>query len=165
MSKTLCFWLTHKVDHYKSLLGFFVTGFLYLQRLHRFCTPFFSSVTRRQESEWMSKHCQKLKCEVKEFCQINKLFSSKLICRYTFHNVAFGHFIPSTVLFTLQITLNLSPLCSLLSSFTTLPPHLKSYLSNSSSQSSANKARFIKFCKLLSTYLLFIRRVQEKQFC
>ena len=41
------------------------------------------------------------------------------------YHIAFGHFTPSTVLFSLQITLNLSSSCSLLRSFTTLPPHFR----------------------------------------
>ena len=39
------------------------------------------------------------------------------------------------------------------------------FVKHNSPESSTNKARFRKFCKRLSIYLLFIRCVQEKQFC
>ena len=71
--------------------------------------------------------------------------------------------------FFLNLALNLSPFCSLLCSFTALPPHFRLrvllFVKHNSPGSSTNKARFRKFCKHLSIYPLFIRCVQEKQFC
>ena len=70
--------------------------------------------------------------------------------------------------FFLNLASNISPFCSLLCLFTTLPPHfrVKVLLSvkHSSLESLTNKARFRRFCKRLSIYPLFILRVQEKQF-
>ena len=96
--------MIHKVDHFKKVFlchrtsvysGFICSACLFL------------SVTRRQETEWMSKHCQKVRFKVKEsFCQISELFLPKLmyIYIYALHHITFAHFIPSTVLFSLQIS-------------------------------------------------------------
>ena len=71
--------------------------------------------------------------------------------------------------FFLNLALNLSLFCSLLRSFTALSPDFRVkallFVKHNSPESSANKARFRKFCKRLSIYLLFIRCVQEIQFC
>ena len=67
----------------------------------------------------------------------------------------------------LNLALNLLLFCSLLCSFTDLPPHFRVkvllFVKPSSPESSTNNARFRKFCKRLSIYPLFIRWVQEKQ--
>ena len=74
-----------------------------------------------------------------------------------------------TIFFFLNLSLNLSSFCSLLCSFTNLPPHFRvkvlSFIKHNSPESSTSKARFRKFSKHLSIYPLFIRCVQEKQFC
>ena len=70
--------------------------------------------------------------------------------------------------FYLNLALNLPPFCSLLRSFTALPPYfiVKGLLlvKHISPESLTNKAQFRKFCKRLSVYTLLIRFVQ-KQFC
>ena len=58
----------------------------------------FLSVTRKQEREWMSKQSQKLSFTVKE--SFVKLVNSFRQSQY----IVFGHFILSTVLFSLQIS-------------------------------------------------------------
>ena len=69
----------------------------------------------------------------------------------------------------LNLALNLLLFCSLLCSFTDLPPHFRVkvllFVKPISPVSSTNKAQFRKFYKRLSTYPLFIRCVQQTQFC
>ena len=70
--------------------------------------------------------------------------------------------------FFLNLALNLSPFCSLLCSFTPLSPYFRVkdlLFVTHSPECSTNKAWFRRFCKSLSSYLLFICCVQEKQFC
>ena len=71
--------------------------------------------------------------------------------------------------FFLNLALNLSPFCSLLCSFTELQPHFRVkvllLVKHNTPESSTNKARFRKFCKRLSIYLVFIRCAQEKKLC
>ena len=71
--------------------------------------------------------------------------------------------------FFLNLALNFSSFCSFLCSFTALPPHFKLkvslFVKHNSPESSTNKVWIRKFCKRLSIYQLFIRCVQEKQFC
>ena len=65
LNKTLWFWLIHRFDHYKDILGFFiVTGFLHIEAssfLHAF---FYESPEDKRE--WVVKQCQKLWSKVKE---------------------------------------------------------------------------------------------------
>ena len=73
-----------------------------------------------------------------------------------------------TIFCFLNLALNLSSFCSLLYSFTALPPHFRVevplFVKHNSSEISMNKTRFRKFCKRLSVYPWSIRCVQEKQF-
>ena len=129
------------------------------------CTHLFfhQSQEEKRERGGMSKQCQKLRSKVKEsFVKLVNILSKSIhiyiyiyIYIYTLYHVAFGHFILSTVLFSLQITiidlslfdvafcliftiqhiltiffflnlaLNLSSFCLLLCSFTVLPPHFR----------------------------------------
>ena len=96
--------MIHKFDHYKGVLLFFiVTGFLHTAAssvLH----AFFSSVTRRQEREWVSKQCLKLRSKVKEsFVKLVHVLTKSIYIIIYFVHVTFGHFIPLTVLFSLRI--------------------------------------------------------------
>ena len=116
LNKTFYFWLIHKVDHYTSIFFFF----FYCHRVSAYsgfiCSVrFFSSVTRRrrkkeeeeEERKWMLIQCRKLRSKVKgSFVKLVNLLRQ---CRYiyiyiyTSHNGAFCHFIPSAILFSLQI--------------------------------------------------------------
>ena len=100
LNKTLCFWLIDKFDHYKGLLGFFiVTGFLHTAASSVLHAVFYQSQEDKREREWMSKQCQKLRSKVKEgFREIIYIYI------YTLYHVAYCHSIPSTVLFSLQIS-------------------------------------------------------------
>ena len=104
------YWLRHYIfNWFISLiiikvfcLLFIVTGFL-LHRLHVFCMPFFYQTQKDNwDREWMSKQCQKLRSKVKEsFVKLVSFYQSRYIYIYTLYHVAFGHFIPPTVLFSL----------------------------------------------------------------
>ena len=63
--------------------------------------------------------------------------------------------------FFLNLALNFSSFCSLLCSFTALPPRFRVkvplFVKHNSSESSRNKAWFRKFCKRVSIYPWFIR--------
>ena len=132
-------WLIHKFDHYKGLLFFIVTGFL-----HTAASPV---LQERQED--------------------------KRECDLSFSDVAFSVWylrlsIYGQYFFFLNLALNLSSFCSLLCSFTSLPPHFRVkvllLVKHNSPESSTNKAWFWKFSKCLSVYPWFIRCVQEKHF-
>ena len=73
------------------------------------------------------------------------------------------------ILFLSEFSFESLSFCLLLRSFTALQPDFTVkvlfFVKHNSPESSTSKARFKNFCKLLSIYPLFIRCVQEKQFC
>ena len=107
------YWIRHYVfDWFISVIiikvfcfVFIVTGFLHTTAssvLHAFFS-ISQKKKREREREWMSKQYQKLRCKVKESFVKLVNFLWKSIYIYTLYHVAFGHFIPLTVLFSLQI--------------------------------------------------------------
>ena len=100
------YWIRHYVfDWLISLIitkvfwVFLLSRDFCIQRLHLFYTSFFISHKKTREREWMSKQCQKLRSKVKEGFR-----ESIYIYIYTLYHVAYCHSIPSTVLFSLQIS-------------------------------------------------------------
>ena len=185
------YWIRHYVfDWLISLIitkvfwVFLLSRDFCIQRLHLFYTSFFISHKKTREREWMSKQCQKLRSKVKEgfresiyiyiyiLCTTSHIvilsrrqsylvYKSESIIDLSF-SVSYLRFsIYWQYFFFLNLALNLSSFCSLLCSFTALPPHFRVkvalFVKHNSSESSTNKARFRKFCKRLSIYPWFIR--------